>query len=197
MEQWQDVQNVLPDLRKRHVLETKEAIALDTDAIIGQFEAAFAQQDWTRFEQIWQKAPARLQQTDKLVNLYVEGQLKQGEQLKALELIEQFMRKSWSDELAYQYGLIEGGDLLKRLSTGEKWLTEKKDNPWLLLSLGRLAEQAELWVKAEDYLKASLQFGPRGETYQLLAKVQRAQGRMEVAADTTAAGLEFMLKPAN
>lgn len=193
LEQWQDVQTVLPDLRKRHVLQAGEVKALDNDATVGQLETAMNKQDWTLFSQIWQQSPAKMRQSETLLKPYLRGLLAQGENQTAMELIEQFMRKSWSDELVYLYGQIAGGDLLKRLATAEKWLKDKQQDPWLLLTLGKLATEAELWTKAEEYLSASLEYGPRGETYQILAQVQRTQGRTDAAAATSAEGLDFML----
>jgi len=195
MDQWQEVQSVLPDLRKRHVLETAEARALDQEAAVGQLELALTRQEWSKMVQVWEKSPARMRQTEAMLRPYVAGLIKQGEQELAIELIEQFLRKDWSDELVYQYGQIAHGDLLKRLAIAEKWLKDKKDNPWLLLTLGRLAKASDLWTKAEEYLRASIELGARGETYQALAEVQMAQGKHDVAADTYKTGLNLMLRP--
>jgi HemY protein len=193
MDQWQEVQSVLPDLRKRHVLENNEVQALSLDAAVGQLESSLQRQDWRKMEAVWQKSPARQRQTEAMLKPYVEGLVRQGEAEEALNLIEQFLRKDWSDALVYQYGQLEQGDLLKRLALAEKWLKNHRDNPWLLLTLGRLAKTNSLWTKAEEYLRQSLQHGPRGETYQVLAEVQTEQGKPEAAADTYKTGLDLML----
>jgi HemY protein len=195
MDQWQEVQSVLPDLRKRHVLETSEVRALDQEAAVGQLELALTRQEWSKMAQVWDKSPSRMRQTEVMLRPYVAGLIKQGEQEQALELIEQYLRKGWSDELVYQYGQIGQGDLLKRLAIAEKWLKDKKDNPWLLLTLGQLAKASELWTKAEEYLHASIEHGARGETYQALAEVQMAEGKHDAAADTYKTGLNLMLRP--
>lgn len=196
MDQWQDVQSVLPDLRKRHVLENNEVQALSLDAAVGQLEAALQRQDWRKMDDVWQKSPARQRQHEAMLKPYIEGLVRQGEAEQALSLIEQFLRKDWSDALIYQYGRLGQGDLLKRLALAEKWLKNHRDNPWLLLTLGRLAKANSLWTKAEEYLLSSLQHGPRGETYQVLAEVQTAQGKPEAAADTYKTGLNLMLEQA-
>ena len=74
-------------------------------------------------------------------------------------------------------------------------MKDKKDNPWLLLTLGRLAKASDLWTKAEEYLHASIEYGARGETYQALAEVQMAQGKHDAAAETYQHGLNLMLSP--
>lgn len=195
MEQWQDVQSVLPDLRKRHVLESAEVKALGQEAAVGQLGLALSKQEWGKMARVWEKSPARMRQTEAMLKPYIAGLIKQGEQEQALTLIEQFLHKDWSDELVYQYGRIGHGDLLKRLAIAEKWLKDKKDNPWLLLTLGRLAKASDLWTKAEEYLHASIEYGARGETYQALAEVQMAQGKHDAAAETYQHGLNLMLSP--
>jgi HemY protein len=193
MDQWQDVQSVLPDLRKRHVLENNEVQALSLDAAVGQMEAALEREEWRKMESVWEKSPVRQRQSEALLEPYVEGLIRQGEVEQAINLIEQYLRKAWSDALVYQYGRLQQGDLLKRLALAEKWLKHHRDNPWLLLTLGRLAKANSLWTKAEEYLRQSLTHGPRGETYQVLAEVLTEQGKPQAAAETYKTGLDLML----
>lgn len=193
MDQWQDVQSVLPDLRKRHVLENNEVQALSLDAAVGQMEAALQREEWRKMESVWEKSPVRQRQSETLLEPYVEGLIRQGDVEQAINLIEQYLRKAWSDALVYQYGRLQQGDLLKRLALAEKWLKHHRDNPWLLLTLGRLAKANSLWTKAEEYLRQSLTHGPRGETYQVLAEVLTEQGKPQAAAETYKTGLDLML----
>lgn len=74
----------------------------------------------------------------------------------ASRIIESALETQWDDKLALLYGEIPGGDVLGRLSHGERWLNEQPRNAALLLTLGRLCRQRELWGKAQSYLEASL-----------------------------------------
>ncbi len=192
-DEWQGVQDVLPDLRKRHVLPAAEVKELADDATAGQLNNALARQDWDRMSTIWRDAPSKLRHSDATLVPYVKGLVAQGEQVQALQLIEDFMRKHWSDSLAYLYGQIENGDSLNQLSKIEKWLGKQADNPWLLLSAGRLARKNQLWAKSEDYLRSSIEEGARGETYQELAEVLTAEGKAEEAAKMYQQGLAMMV----
>jgi len=194
MNQWQGVQDVLPDLRKRHVLATAEVETLSSDATVGQLQAALAKQDWSLMSMIWQQLPSKIRQSELVLTPYVIGLIQQGEQIQANELIENFLRNQWSDGLIYQYGQIKQGDSLKRLAKAEKWLNNNEHNPWLLLTLGRLSLANKLWAKAEEYLRASLDHGPRGETYQVLAEVLLAEGKELSATDMYKQGLAMMVK---
>ncbi len=195
MNQWQSVQEVLPDLRKRHVLAASDMKALSSDATEGQLQSALAKQDWTLMASIWQKLPNKARQTEALLNPYVSGLIQQGDEGLAVKLLEGSLQKQWSDSLVYQFGLLlHGDDLLRRLATAEKWLKGREDNPWLLLSLGRLAQANELWAKSEEYLRSSIDNGARGETYQALAEVLASDGKEELVADMYKQGLAVMLE---
>ncbi len=193
MDQWQEVQSVLPDLRKRHVLERNEVAALDQEAAIGQLEMALLKQDWQKMAEVWEKSPSKARHTEAMLVPYVNGLIQQDQQERAIAQIEQFMRNNWSEQLVYTYGLLTDGDLLSRLATAEKWLKANPDNACLLLTVGRLAKANQLWTKAEEYLQQSIHIAAMGETYQALAEVQLAEGKDEAAADTYKQGLTFML----
>lgn len=191
--EWQNIQGVLPDLRKRNVLDSNAALALTQDAVVGRLESALAEQDWQTVADLWQKASNKQKQTEALLVPYIESMVQQGESIRAIELIEQFMNKKWSDSLIYQYGLLSGTDELKRLAKAEKWLKDHTESTDLLLTLGRLAQSNQLWAKAEAYLRSSLEFSERGETYLVLAEVMESEGRPELAAGFYKQGLTSML----
>lgn len=195
MHQWQSVQDVLPDLRKRHVLAASDVKALSSEATAAQLQLAIDKQDWSLMSSIWHKLPAKQRQTEALLTPYISGLVLQGEGSQAALLIEDFIKKQWSDSLVYQFGLLVHDDnILQRLAKAEKWLKGREDNPWLLLSLGRLAKANQLWIKSEEYLRSSLDKGARGETYQVLAEVLAADGKEEQVADMYKQGLAVMLK---
>jgi HemY protein len=193
MQEWQSVQAVLPDLRKRHVLENAEVKSLSQEVMIGQLHAAMEKQDWRQFDLLWSQSPSSFKHNEATLIPYVKGLMMQGEMERAKQLIEQFMRKAWSETLASFYGQLQGVDVLKALATAEHWLSAHKDNAVLLLTLGRLAQANKLWMKAEDYLKQSNQIAPKGETFAVLAEVKSAQGKQEEAAEAYQSGLRLML----
>lgn len=196
MEQWQEVQNVLPDLRKRHVLESSAVKTLSNDTTVKQMQTALSRQDWQQMAKLWKQTSAKMRQDEALLTPYVDGQIQQGELLSAMNLIESYLAKQWSDNLVYLYGQIKQGDMLKRLATAESWLKNHEDNAFLLLTLGRLAMASSLWAKAEDYLRSSIDRGAQGETHQVLAEVLESESKTELAAEQYRKGLELMLERA-
>ncbi len=65
---------------------------------------------------------------------------------------------AWSGELVEQYGLLgmAGEELTQQLQQAEKWLKLHPNDHRLLLTLGRLCRQRELWGKAQTYFEASI-----------------------------------------
>jgi HemY protein len=193
MQQWNQVQEVLPDLRKRRVLPSSDVKALSNDASVGQMKAALTRRDFETMHKVWQQTPAKVRQSEAMLTLYISGLIQDNDSDQAVSLIEAFLQKQWSDELAYLYGIVVQGESLPQLAKAEKWLRNRQDNPWLLLTLGRLAAANKLWAKAEEYLQTSIQHGARGETYQVLAEVLEAEGKDQQVTEAYQKGLSLIL----
>lgn len=193
LNQWDSVQDVLPDLRKRHVLANAEVKALSVDATTGQMQAALERSDWATMQSLWQQAPAKVKKSEGMLSIYILGLEQHNLADQAQKLIENFLDKNWSDQLVYQFGKIVKGESLPQLAKAEKWLKNRQDNPWLLLTLGRLAATNKLWAKAEEYLLTSIENGERGETYQVLASVLAENGKEDRVIEAYQKGLDLAL----
>jgi HemY protein len=193
MEQWQDVQLVLPDLRKRHVLPNVEVDHLSVEAVVGEMSAALLRQDWDATNTIWQQVATKQRHQAPLLTVYVESLIQQREVATAAELIERFLNKEWNTQLAYLYGTLQRGENLDLLLRAEKWLKLHGESATLLLTLGRLAKANKLWVKAEEYLSASIKLEKRGETYKVLAEVFTVQDKQDDALRAYRDGLTLMV----
>ena len=65
----------------------------------------------------------------------------------------------------------ENGDVVARIAHAEKWLADHPRDGALLLALGRLCRQKQLWGKAQSYLEASLAVEPTPEAHLELASL--------------------------
>ncbi len=74
----------------------------------------------------------------------------------AAHLVEEVLDERWDSTLIAAYALCPGGDTLGRIAHCEKWLVERPRDAQLLLALGRLCRERQLWGKAQSYLEASL-----------------------------------------
>ena len=111
-----------------------------------------------------------------------------GEAALSRDLIERSLAAEWSAPLVAIYGEIEKIEAAKRqieararIERAERWLREHADDALLLACLGRLCMAAELWGKAQNYLEASLTFGPSRAAHLELARLAEREGRVAEA----------------
>ncbi|MGB1272362.1 MAG: heme biosynthesis protein HemY, partial [Endozoicomonas sp.] len=88
-----------------------------------------------------------------------------GAEGKAELLLRENLANSYSESLVRLYGKIRGNDVKKQLLYGEKLLSERTNDPELLLALGRLSLRNELWEKAREYLEACLRLRKSIDVY--------------------------------
>jgi HemY protein len=100
-----------------------------------------------------------------------------GDCRKAHRIIEDALERGWDGSLALLYGECVDRDALERLERAEKWLAERPGETELLLTLGRLCVQRELWGKAQSYLEASLATRPTQAAHIELARLHERLGR--------------------
>ena len=71
----------------------------------------------------------------------------------------------------------------KAIDTGDAWLKDNPKDARLLMYLGELAAQKQLWGKAQGYLEASLSLYPAPQTRLVLAKVYDHSSRPDAAQE--------------
>jgi HemY protein len=90
---------------------------------------------------------------------------------QAATIVEDFLDHHWDSTLARAYGECQGGDVVARIAHAEKWLNSHPRDAGLLLTLGRLCRQKQLWGKAQSYLEAALAIEPSAEANLELASL--------------------------
>ncbi|MFN2308995.1 MAG: heme biosynthesis HemY N-terminal domain-containing protein [Gammaproteobacteria bacterium] len=163
---WEHLRDLLPELRKRKVLEATAADQLEA-RLHGELLAQAARGgDREALYDAWNRVPRRLAHNPDLVFAYTTQLQAVGDVGVAADLLSATIRKSWDARLVDLYGRLPGD--AASLTTAEEWLREHERDPVLLLALGRLAVRARLWGKAREYLAASSAITPTVEGYQLL-----------------------------
>jgi HemY protein len=84
-------------------------------------------------------------------------------------------------------------DARRHLERAEGWLKEHPGDPLLLLALGELCMQQELWGKARSYLEASLAVDPSHSAFVQLGRLLERIGKPEEASQAYRRGLELTL----
>ena len=108
--------------------------------------------DWSR------KLPETERLNPQLTASVASQYQEQGESLLARDTLAAAIDAEWSAELIEQYGQLDltGEALTQQLQQAEQWLKLHPNDHRLLLTLGRLCRQRELWGKAQTYFEASI-----------------------------------------
>lgn len=182
---WSALLGLLPELRKEKAQPAAELDELERETwrgrlgeagLAGQGQGETALQPLT---QAWQQLSAPLRQEPELIAAYVEQLRRLGAQEEAEEVLRSALKRGYDSRLARFYGVLRGADPARQLQTAELWLKQHPQDPALLLTLGRLCLQNQLWGKARDYFESSLKLERHPETCAELARLLAQLGELE------------------
>lgn len=103
-----------------------------------------------------------------------------GDHEQARWVIETQLNREWDSALVSLYG-DAGANAAARLGCAEAWLQQHPREAVLLVTLGRLCMQQQLWGKAQSYLEASLSIEASREAHLALAALADQLGRTDEA----------------
>lgn len=167
---WEHLRQLLPELRKRKVLDAVAAEALEL-RVHSELLAQHARgRDAAALRDTWNRVPRRLAQHPDTVLAYTTQLHRLGEDHEAENLVRAALKKGWDARLVDLYGRLQA-DIRHQLTTAEAWLREHERDAVLLQALGRLAMRNSLWGKAREYLETSISIAPTVESYQLLGSL--------------------------
>ena len=130
---------------------------------------------------IWNDLSSSQRKDPVILYRYANSLVLLGLEEKAAPLLRDHLPKCYSTELILLYGKIRSNDIKRQLLFTESLLTERPNDPDLLLSAGRLALRNELWGKAREYFDASLNLNKRADTYNELARLLAHLGELETS----------------
>ncbi|MCX7896265.1 MAG: heme biosynthesis protein HemY [Rhodocyclaceae bacterium] len=176
---WQEVLRLSLVLAKHHALNEEQALPIRLKAAHGLLEECPSERE--RLLALWRGFDERLKAEPSLVALAARKLAGLGACADSAELIEACLEARWAPELLEIYADCAGGDLLRRLSHAEKWLAEHPRDGRLLMALGRLCAERELWGKARSFFEASLAVEASPRAHLLLARLLDRLGETEEA----------------
>jgi HemY protein len=176
---WRDVVRLVRQLERHRALSSEQAapirlrahlavlrtLALDAGALLGY----------------WRSLPAADRHSTQLAGETARLLSAAGDCLHAQRIIEDALDEEWASSLLEVYGDCQGGDVLGRIAQAEDWLKRHPRDAQLLLTLGRLCRQQQLWGKAQSYLEASLSQQSTRAAHVELAQLFDALERVEEA----------------
>lgn len=154
------------------------------------YQLAFAQvtadqQGLEQLLQLWQKAPASVQESShcRLALVQAMGQAEGNPATRTADFIESSLKQQWDDDLVLAYAHLPMANVEAALKYAESWQQAAKNSAALQLTLGRLCRRLELWGKARDYLTASINIQASKEAHAELARLEQHLGRVDVALE--------------
>ena len=162
----------LKPLRKSAVLGAQRYAALESRVLLADIEGAGDAEAldalWSQLSKVQRRLPA-------ITEAYARRAASFDLMLPAIDEVESALRREWSSQLVEVWGELSGGDMKARLRCGEGWLNKHPEDGTLLLALGRLCLQLQLWDKARLYLGRSLALNNSLGGWQSLGDVYAAQ----------------------
>ena len=173
---WEEVLRLAAMLGKRDAIPPALAAEYRVQAHIELLARAAG--DRASLESRWRRIAAEDQVHPRLAAAAARHAAALGRAELAREILEKSLVAEWSPGLVALYGELPGlepaalgREAVARLERAERWLGARPEDAQLLVTLGRLCAQAELWGKARDYLEASLSFGGSRAAHLELARL--------------------------
>lgn len=164
---WNDVLRVARQLEKHRALTAEAAAPLKLRAHLESLRAS--EGDARALLAYWQSAPSDEKRLARFAAAVARALIAAGDSAAGQRIIESQLEYEWDSQLAELIAACRGGDTLARIAKAEKWLEKQPRDVRLLLALGRLCREQQLWGKAQSYFEASLALQPTQDAYAELA----------------------------
>jgi HemY protein len=178
---WTEVLKLTRQLEKHKALTPEQAAPLRMRA--HRENIAALEGDAEQLARYWQAMPEADKQDVRLALAAAQALGAADNCGQAAVIVEDFLDHQWDSTLAAAYGQCQGGDVVARIAHAEKWLNSHPRDARLLLTLGRLCRQKQLWGKAQSYLEASLAVEPSAEAHLELAGLLENELEKSAAAE--------------
>jgi HemY protein len=175
---WDDVLNVLDQLQKRTAINDTTANQLRLQAWL---EKIRQQTDFPGLTSCLKNMPSDFKRRAKVASTAARALIQHDGSALAQQLLAESLNAHWESDLVTLYGDCPSDDLIEQIKQAEKWLLQHKDDPELLLVLGKLCLRQKLWGKAKNYLDASLSVSPSHAAYTTLGLLAEQSGRKDEA----------------
>lgn len=175
---WEQVLVLTDQLEKRGVFDSAQAEQLRSYAHAENLRRRAL--DAGALDEAWKKVPARQKKDTRVATAAAQCFLALGGCAQAHRVIEESLDEAWDSGLADLYSECEG-DFPRRIERAESWLKQQPHDAGLLLALGKLCAQQELWGKAQSYLEACLSIEPTYTAHLALGELHEKLGNTGAA----------------
>lgn len=173
--EFEEILRLARQLEKHRAMSADEALPIKRRANLANLQALAG--DRVALAKYWIGLPEDEQADRRVAEAAARALCAADDQGTAQKLLERWLDAQWDSAMAELYGECGGGDLLARIARAETWLRRHPRDARLLLMLGRLCVQNELWGKAQSYLEAALSIESLRATHVELARLHERLGR--------------------
>ncbi|MCC8986601.1 MAG: hypothetical protein LM523_02650 [Candidatus Contendobacter sp.] len=194
LQAWEPLQKLLPELQKQKALGPEPLAELQAQTYRALLEITAAGGSLDKLRALWKLAPTVLCEGDEpFLIAYATALCDCNAFDDAETLLREAINRRWSSKLAVGYGMLERGNAAGQLAAAENWLVKHGDDPYLLLTLGRLAKRCQQPAKARDYLERSIRIMPTPDAYQELGELLESVHELTYAGQCFHAGLRLLV----
>ena len=190
--QWDLVPALIDQLEKRGVFSADQADAERRHAWRQLIERQSG--DAAGLTALWKRVPERYRRETSVAGVAATAFHGQGLSAEAQAIIEHSLDNEWDSGLVSLYGECRSTDSLRQIERAERWLDQHRKDGALLLALGRLCAQQQLWGKAQSYFEASIAIEPTYSAHLELAQLNDRLDRAEAARKHYRASLELAVE---
>ncbi len=179
---WQSLHALIPIAKRKKVIDEKIALDIEVKSTVALLETA-EHSGKEVLNASWSHLPKIMRLNTEVISKYASGLISNGAPNEAEKVLSEALKKNWSPVLIEQYGNIKISHPERMLAKAESWLKERPDDPDLLLAAGRLAERAQIWTRAKEYMLASIDRQPTKEALRTLGLLMEHLEGAEGAID--------------
>ncbi len=176
---WEQTLPLIDQLERRGVFDATQAAQLRRYAHVENLQRQAL--DLRAIEECWQKIPARQKRDAKVAAAAAQCLTALGGCAQANQIIEQALEEEWNSDLVALYADCAGTEAIRQIERAENWLKSNPHDAVLLLVLGKLCTQQQLWGKAQNYLEASVSVEPTYSAHLALAQLHERVGNPDAA----------------
>jgi HemY protein len=189
---WDEALALIAELERRNVYDPQQAARLRRFALAESLKRKAL--DTRALERTWEKLPQEERTDPRVALAAAQCFLALGGGEQARRILEQALETEWASELVALYAESGGAqDALARIERAERWLQSHPRDAVLLLALGRLCAERELWGKARSYLEASIAIDPTYSAHLAAAQLEERLGNDAAARNHYRKSLELAL----
>lgn len=185
LEDWVALNELLPVVKKAARIPQQELDKLEQKVQLQLLERAVRGHGIRTVQELkdtYQEMPRAVRLSYAIVKRYIELLMEQGEEKLAEQELRNALPSVWHDDLICQYGKLRG-DTNQQLLFVQRQLTERPNDPVLLLSAGRLALRHNDLEKAREFLQTGLRINGMAELHAEMGRLLLAEGEESLACE--------------